>query len=354
MADMSIIAANAQFEARLRARCDVVEDDLRYKRKRMDKSAFVFLRATYFRWAQTIEGLCPDLKSAIAVLSIGDTHVENFGTWRDLEGRLIWGANDFDEASVMPYPFDLVRLASSAMLAAPAVPKDRMSAAVLRGYAAGLKSPKPCVVDNASAQLVTAVADTQVSHKSFWAEMTAAQTDTPPDEVRAALLAALPGPATDVRFARRRAGGGGLGRPRFIVVAPWLGGLVVREAKALVPSAWDWAQGHADTPPRFLDLAKAPWRAADPYLGQSGNFIIRRLAPDAHKHNFSGRDQPKLGRALLEAMGCEIGGLHAATPEVGAAILRDLKRRPDDWLLVAAQTATEATRQDFKAWRSRR
>jgi uncharacterized protein (DUF2252 family) len=24
--------------------------------------------------------------------------VENFGAWRDVEGRLIWGINDFDEA----------------------------------------------------------------------------------------------------------------------------------------------------------------------------------------------------------------------------------------------------------------
>ena len=31
-------------------------------------------------------------------LSVGDLHVENFGTWRDSEGRLIWGINDFDEA----------------------------------------------------------------------------------------------------------------------------------------------------------------------------------------------------------------------------------------------------------------
>ena len=33
-----------------------------------------------------------------AVLAVGDLHTENFGTWRDAEGRLIWGINDFDEA----------------------------------------------------------------------------------------------------------------------------------------------------------------------------------------------------------------------------------------------------------------
>ena len=42
---------------------------------------------------------------------------ENFGTWRDAEGRLIWGVNDFDEAARMPYALDIVRLATSAVLA---------------------------------------------------------------------------------------------------------------------------------------------------------------------------------------------------------------------------------------------
>ena len=28
---------------------------------------------------------------------------ENFGTWRDADGRLVWGVNDFDEAAVMPW-----------------------------------------------------------------------------------------------------------------------------------------------------------------------------------------------------------------------------------------------------------
>ena len=35
-----------------------------------------------------------------------------YGTWRDTEGRLVWGINDFDEAYPSPYTNDLVRLAS--------------------------------------------------------------------------------------------------------------------------------------------------------------------------------------------------------------------------------------------------
>ena len=63
----------------------------------------------------TILNVCPDLANAPSVLAVGDIHLENFGTWRDAEGRLVWGVNDYDEAAEMPYILDLVRLAVSAL-----------------------------------------------------------------------------------------------------------------------------------------------------------------------------------------------------------------------------------------------
>src|SRR6266481_1457239 len=83
----------------------------------MSEDAFSFLRATFYRWAQHWPEVCRELKNAHQVLAVGDLHVENFGTWRDAEGRLIWGINDFDEAYELPYTLDLVRLATSAHLA---------------------------------------------------------------------------------------------------------------------------------------------------------------------------------------------------------------------------------------------
>jgi uncharacterized protein (DUF2252 family) len=88
---MTFQQANHAFEKGLRTQCAIVEPDLDYKHERMRKSAFDFIRATFFRWAGCIETTCPSLKDAPVVLSVGDTHVENFGTWRDVEGRLIWG-----------------------------------------------------------------------------------------------------------------------------------------------------------------------------------------------------------------------------------------------------------------------
>jgi uncharacterized protein (DUF2252 family) len=110
---MSFRKDNDDFEAWLAQHCDVVKDDIQYKHRQMKKSAFIFLRATYFRWARKIGKWCPELMDAPQVLSVGDLHAENFGTWRDEDGRLVWGVNDFDEAAMMPYVLDLVRLATS-------------------------------------------------------------------------------------------------------------------------------------------------------------------------------------------------------------------------------------------------
>ena len=102
----------------------------------------MFLRATYYRWAQLWPQVCPDLAHAPKVLAVGDLHVENFGTWRDIEGRLIWGVNDFDEAWPMAYAIDLVRLAVSAHLAAEAghlpVKREDICGAILEGYREGM------------------------------------------------------------------------------------------------------------------------------------------------------------------------------------------------------------------------
>jgi uncharacterized protein (DUF2252 family) len=79
----------------------------------MKENSFGFLRCTFYRWAQLWPSVCSDLCSAPKVLAVGDLHVNSFGTWRDAEGRLCWGVNDFDEAYPLAYTNDLVRLAAS-------------------------------------------------------------------------------------------------------------------------------------------------------------------------------------------------------------------------------------------------
>jgi uncharacterized protein (DUF2252 family) len=92
----SIVRATRDYEAWLAGEVRVVRADLQTKHKLMATDGFSFLRATFYRWAQLFPVLCPKLAGAPKVLGVGDLHVENYGTWRDAEGRLVWGINDFD------------------------------------------------------------------------------------------------------------------------------------------------------------------------------------------------------------------------------------------------------------------
>ena len=57
----------ARYEAWLRKQLDQTwQKDLDKKHAKMRESAFVFLRATYWRWAETILILCDDLADAPA------------------------------------------------------------------------------------------------------------------------------------------------------------------------------------------------------------------------------------------------------------------------------------------------
>src|SRR4249919_1830727 len=114
---MDIFDATGAYESWLARHTPVVRKDLQLKHERLAENPFVFLRGTFYRWIQQWPAVCAKVVDAPAVLCVGDLHIENFGTWRDVEGRLVWGVNDFDEAAMLPYTNDLVRLAASALLA---------------------------------------------------------------------------------------------------------------------------------------------------------------------------------------------------------------------------------------------
>src|SRR6266705_2672130 len=114
---MNVVRATKAYEAWVGRQIPLVAADLTRKHKAMAAAAFPFLRATFYRWVELWAATCLALAETPEVLAVGDLHVENFGTWRDAEGRLIWGVNDFDEAAPMPYALGLVRLAASALLA---------------------------------------------------------------------------------------------------------------------------------------------------------------------------------------------------------------------------------------------
>src|SRR5713226_6880925 len=134
----SIVAATFDLERWKSQQISIVRGDLVLKHRMMADAVFPFMRSTFYRWAQLWPVVCPELSRAPQVLAVGDLHIENFGTWRDLEGRLIWGVNDFDEAWPAAYTADLVRLLASCYLAIEeehlSINRKGASHAVEQGY----------------------------------------------------------------------------------------------------------------------------------------------------------------------------------------------------------------------------
>jgi hypothetical protein len=334
----------------------LVRDDFDRKHRKMEESDFLFLRATCFRWTETAHELCPELLATPPVVSVGDAHLGNFGLWRDAEGRLVWGVNDFDEAAETPYAFDLVRLSASALLGRGrdrSISTDEICAAILGGYVEGLRAPAPFVLERRHLWLRDLLAATDEGRERFWATLEQLPRALPPRAYRDVLAAAMPDRDLAMVTARRRAGVGSLGRPRWVGLADWQGGPVARQAKPLLPSVWSLIPG-GDRKPRFSEIAFSKFRVPDPWLRLKKGIIVRRVAPNSRKLDFPALSDLALMRRVLTAMGAELANLHAARRSRARAIAADLSGRRPSWLRDAACKVAEATRQDRVAWRARR
>ncbi|MBV7694911.1 DUF2252 domain-containing protein [Streptomyces sp. TRM70350] len=103
----------------------------------------------------------------------GDLHAENFGTYMDSNGRLIFNVNDFDEAYVGPFTWDLKRFAASIALIgyAKALSDEQITELVtiyaaayrerVHALATGAKSDEvpPFTLDTAEGPLLDALRD---------------------------------------------------------------------------------------------------------------------------------------------------------------------------------------------------
>ena len=325
----------------------------------MAADAFSFLRATYYRWAEIWPEELPELADATKVLAVGDLHVENYGTWRDAEGRLVWGVNDFDEATNIPYTADLVRLATSAGLAAAeghlSINLKEACAAILSGYIASLKAGgKPMVLAENDRWLRKLATGRLRDPVSFWSRITELPTARGPlaSGPQELLLERLPRGADSVRYARRRVGLGSLGLERVVAVAEWNGAMVAHEAKALTPSARDWSHPpHGAERIHYLELIKQSIRCPDPGVEVKDGWLVRRLSPDCNRILLDELPKRRDEARLLKAMGWEAGNIHLGTRGAARAVLTDLARRKQGWLRDAATRMARRLRADWKDWR---
>ena len=361
---INIIQATTDFETWLHKHVTIWEDDLAFKHEQMASGLFMFMRATYYRWAQIWPKTCPESASAPAVLAVGDLHVENFGTWRDSEGRLVWGINDFDEASTLAYTNDLVRLAASACMAINEdhldLQPDAACKAILDGYSTGIESSgRPFILAETTPWLEE-LAHQQLSQPvAFWNKLESLPTykGVIPEPAVALLTELLPAKGLGQRWVRRRAGLGSLGHQRFVSLAMWCGGMVARESKQLAPSSCSWAS-HASSPSpiAYKEIIEKAVRCPDPTVSLHEPWIVRRLAPDCHKIPVSSMPKKKFELLFLSAMGAETANIHLGSTEAVLNVRSDLKQRQKqhpEWLSKAAGKMVGELKDDWKDWKKK-
>jgi len=356
---MNIVKSTHRFEEWLGRHTELVKPDLRLKHERMAQSPFPFMRATFYRWMQVWAEVCPDLARAPQLLAVGDLHVENFGTWRDVEGRLVWGVNDFDEAAVLPYTVDLVRLATSAYLASDEghlVLKIRDACdAILEGYRKSLaEAGQPFVLEEDHGWLRELATGELRDPVHFWRKMnTMPQMKMPiPASAREALEHLMPERGLTYRTVRRVAGLGSLGHVRLVAVALCHGADIAREAKALVPSSVFWANGHRG-PAEILYQAiiGSAVRCPDPFVQLRGRWIVRRLSPHCSRIELAVLPKNRDELRLLYAMGWETANIHLGSRRERKAVRRHLDRMKAGFLAAAAKDMATRVVEDWKMWK---
>jgi hypothetical protein len=362
---MDIVEATRRFEAWLRRRIRVVGRDLAYKHEQMRADPFLCFRATYYRWAQLWTEHCPKLARAPEVFAVGDLHIENFGTWRDAEGRLVWGVNDFDEAHPMAFPNDLARLAVSALLAGESSPDFKLKpgevcARIAEGYREAIeREGEPFVLMEAHSKLRAMALQDLRQPAAFWQRLEARTTPLkgePPGSVRKALAKILPeGAEPEYRVLKTPKGLGSLGRCRYLAVVDWQGGKMAREAKSVVASACLWAEDKraGKGNPWLEKIVRSSVRCADPYYEVRRGWLVRRLGPDCSRIDIDELVHHEDLASLLYCMGQETANIHLGTPKGRKLIRESWKHLPPDWLESAARLMLKLSLKDWDRFKSR-
>jgi uncharacterized protein DUF2252 len=355
----SIEGVTASYEAWMRSCTTVLRSDLQSKHEQMKETPFGFLRGTFYRWAQLWPSVCSDLCGAPKVLAVGDLHVNSFGTWRDAEGRLCWGVDDFDEAWPLAYTNDLVRLAASLKIVIDAeglsIKLKDGSNAILDGYLKSLREGGcPIVLAEEEQKLGKLGVESFKPPTNFWEKLNRLPAIRQPlaKDLKRALEKTLPEARIEYKVVRRQAGLGSLGQERFVAIAMWEGGFIAREAKSTVPSACAWLSDQVGKRQSWYEKAiSSAVRSSDPFQVIDGSWLIRRLSPDSNPIDIQTLPKHSDEGMLLTAMGSEAANVHLGTKTQTKKILKDLKMRKRGWLQDAAVDMAKVVEKDWKRYR---
>lgn len=356
---MNIVEATRLYEAWLISWTFINQRQLLHKHELMREGVFAFLHATFYRWTQLWPEICPDLRLAPRVLAVADLHIENFGTWRDNEGRSVWGVNDFDEAYPLPYTNDLVRLAASATLAnsehlLALKPKDACEA-ILSGYVKGLETGgQPFVLEEDHKNLRAMVFGELRNPRRFWKNLTGQDKvkGSVPTAVSKMFEEVMPKTALPCQFFLSVSGLGSLGRFRIVAMTEWQGAKLAREVKALAPSSCLWARNRESNKILYPSILARAVRSHDPSLQIKESWLIRRFSPHCCRIEMKELPKKRDEYRLLHAMGWETANIHLGSRGGAVGIKRDLAKRPASWLRDAVKAMVKATARDWKNWKN--
>lgn len=138
---------------------------LALKLQAMRDNPFSFLRGTAHLFHQRMAELGINPGGPTAWIC-GDLHLENFGTYTASNGLTYFDINDFDECALAPCTWDILRLATSILIAAPLYGIRRPAALsfatrAVTAYQSELASGKPRWIERKTAEgVVGALMDT--------------------------------------------------------------------------------------------------------------------------------------------------------------------------------------------------
>jgi Uncharacterized protein conserved in bacteria (DUF2252) len=366
-----IVLSTAEFENWLRSQITLLDQELQVKHDKMSEQLFEFFRATFYRWCEGWNNASPNLAGGQPVVAVGDLHIQNFGSWRDGRGRLIWGVNDYDETATLSFAIDLVRLAASAEIAAELIPGCELTLseiceAIRDGYLAGLEGGgAPFVLERRHAWLLRMVRAVLKEPKRFWKDWLQDKTqpikeEKIPQQLAGLLRREFP-PEADIEFREMKPGVtkglGSLGHERFFAYAEYQSGPLAAEGKSVAFSAANWAAGHGKGELKIEELLRAKSRPFSPGTMIREGWLIRPIMSDCGRIDLALLNEDESAAAvtldqerLLGAMGFEIANLHLLSVPAN-----QLKKAASDFRVPgfrkAVETMIEFVRADFKAWK---
>ncbi|MFF0264541.1 DUF2252 family protein [Kribbella sp. NPDC004536] len=333
--------STAAYEKWLAARIPVVPEDLAVKHKELAADPLRFLRGTYYLWLERVAVLAPSVLDGPQVPTVGDLHVQNFGTWLDHRGVRRWGVNDFDELAWGPPGIDLLRLAVSAVLTPEVtISPKRICRVLLDEWLTAKPGPAVDLAD-AGAKHLRALVPKPMRAERYYGKLKdgpAADPSVLPAAVRKAVT--VPDPS----WHRRLAGTGSLGHPRLVAV----GADIAREVKVVGPPTCEYVDVGLQPDDLLYGRILSTVRGPDPMRRIDG-WQLRALSPDVERITIESL-RPRAVELVLTSMARAAADVHGALPHHLKDARRYVGALPSGWLLEATERLAADTKAQYEQY----